>query len=254
MHHVERGFFRDWLAASIVALAVLTSPASAQTSAAATRVDLQLVLAVDASGSVNQARFELQRAGYAAAFRDQAVVQSIRAGTFKSIAVTMLQWTGPGQQTIVLPWTIVRDDESAERVARAIESAPRQLFGGGTSISGAIDFSVAQFALSPWKGGRQVIDISGDGANNGGRRAHLARDEAISKNIVINGLPILAVEPFLDDHYRHEVIGGDGAFLIAVQSFEEFPAAVRRKLVLEISSAPSWSDFADARLGRKTLR
>lgn len=207
-------------------------------------VDLQLVLAVDASGSVSQHRFELQRAGYAAAFRDPDVISAIRGGGSGAIAVTMVQWTGPRLHVVVLPWTVVRDKETAEVVARLIERHPRRLFGGGTSISGAIDFSVTQFPLSPWKGYRRVIDVSGDGANSSGRPVSMARDEAVAQDIVINGLPILAMEPYLDVHYRDEVIGGPGAFMIGVKDFEEFPAAVRRKLVLEISGLPPSTDFA----------
>lgn len=126
-----RWFFR--LAASL-ALAAWAHQAAAQT-----RVDLQLVLAVDASGSVNQTRFELQRAGYAAAFRSQQVLDAISGGATQSIAVTMFQWTGPMMQVHVIPWTIIKDRASARAFADAVEAGPRQLFGGGTSISGAID-------------------------------------------------------------------------------------------------------------------
>ena len=230
----------------MLAFGWLLAPASRLPQAAAqpTNVDLQLVLAVDASGSVNQVRFELQRAGYAAAFRDSDVIRAIRSGSTRSIAVTMTQWTGPSMNVVVVPWTLVKDQESAEALARLIESAPRQLFGGGTSISGAIDFSVTQFPLSPWQGNRRVIDVSGDGANNRGRPSSAARDEAVAQNIVINGLPILAIEADFEEHYRREVIGGPGAFLIAAQNFETFAVAVRRKLVLEISALPAPSGFA----------
>ena len=238
--------FRRWAAAVLVALSALLplAPASAQTGAEKSDVDLQLVLAVDASGSVNQHRFELQRAGYAAAFRDANVIRAIRGGAKGSIAVTMLQWTGPKLQAVVVPWALVKDQDGAEAMARAIETAPRQLFSGGTSISGAIDFSVTQFPLSPWKGSRRVIDVSGDGANNGGRPARMARDDAVAQNIIINGLPILALEPNLAEHYRDEVIGGPGAFLIPAQTFETFADAVRRKLVLEISGMAAGADYA----------
>ena len=233
-----------WCALIAWAFSGIATPAAAQSATATTQVDLLLVLAVDVSGSVNQARFELQRAGYATAFRDPGVVKSIRTGSLKSIAVMMLQWTGPQQQSVVVPWTVIRDERTAEAVSLAIERAPRQMSGGGTSISGAIDFSAKQFALSPWQSVRHVIDVSGDGENNGGRRVGAARDDAIAQGIAINGLPILAVEPFLDDHYRNEVIGGPGAFMIPVQGFEAFADAVRRKLILEISSVPSPVNFA----------
>ena len=198
-------------------------------------VDLLLVLAVDASGSVNQRRFELQKQGYVAAFRNPQVLNAIRSGANHSIAVTLFQWTGPRLQADVIPWMEVHDAASAEAVANAIAAAPRRLFGGGTSISGAIDHSILLLGGSPWQGLRRVIDISGDGANNGGRPARMARDDAVGQGVTINGLPILSVEPDLDEHYRDEVIGGDGAFLIAAQDFESFADAIEKKLIAEIA-------------------
>jgi hypothetical protein len=202
---------------------------------AATPVSVLLVLAVDVSGSVSQDRFELQRQGYAAAFRSPAVLQAIRSTSTSSIAVTMLQWTGPALHTVAVDWTLIDDAASADRFAAAIERAPRTLFGGGTSISGAVDFARAMIARSPYQGQRLVIDVSGDGANNRGRPAEDARDDAVQAGMVINGLPILTLEPELDDYYRHSVIGGPGAFVIAVRSYREFEEAVRSKLITEIA-------------------
>jgi len=206
---------------------------------AATPVSVQLVLAVDVSGSVSQDRFELQRAGYAAAFRDPAVAQAIRSTSTGSIAVALLQWTGPALHVMAADWTAIDDTASAERFAEAIEQAPRALFGGGTSISGAIDYAREMIASSPYQGERLVIDVSGDGANNRGRPAEDARDEAVQAGMIINGLPILTLEPELDAYYRQRVIGGPGAFVIAVKSYEEFAEAVRRKLVTEIAGEDS---------------
>jgi hypothetical protein len=201
-------------------------------------VDLHLVLAVDASGSVNQTRFELQKAGYVAAFRDKDVQMAIRGGALGRIAVTMVQWTGPRLHVVVVPWVLVEGAAGAEALAAAIDRAPRQLFGGGTSVSGAIDYSAGLFALSPFQGGRRVIDVSGDGRNSSGRPANVARDAAVAQGIVINGLPILAMEWDLAEHYRDEVIGGPGAFMVPAKDFNDFADAVRRKLILEISGLP----------------
>ena len=214
--------------------ALLLTPAAL----AQTGTSLQLVLAVDASGSVNMPRFILQKDGYAAAFRHPAVRSAIRNTATGSIAVMMLQWTGPAMQTIAVDWTLVDSDRAAEAFAAAIDAAPRELFGGGTSISGAIEFSAAQFPRCPFPAERRTIDVSGDGANNRGRRANDARDEAVAAGIVINGLPILALEPWLDGYYRDHVIGGTGCFLIAAASFEEFALAIRRKLITEIAGMP----------------
>jgi hypothetical protein len=123
---------------------------------------------------------------------------------------------------------------------------PRRLFGGGTSISGAIDYSMMMFPRSPFKGERRVIDISGDGANNGGRSVVRARDEAVAADVTINGLPILAVEPFLDQYYRDYVIGGPGAFMVVADTFENFADAILKKMIIEIAAneqAPSRSDL-----------
>ena len=204
--------------------------------AAEVQVDLQLVLAVDASGSVNMRRFDLQKQGYAQAFRNPRVLNAIRSGMSQAIAVTMLQWTGPRLQVHVVPWMVVKDAASAEALAAAIESVPRKLFGGGTSISGAIDYSRLILAQSPFTATRRTIDVSGDGANNIGRPASIARDEAVKDGITINGLPILSVEPFLDRYYFESVIGGPGAFMVPCQNFENFADAIRKKLIMEIAA------------------
>jgi hypothetical protein len=214
--------------------------AHAQTSGAA--ADLQLVLAVDTSGSVDQRRFELQKLGYVGAFRNPRVHDAIRSGPARAIAVTMVQWTGPTMQAVAAPWTLIRDPATANAFAAAIEDAPRQLFFGGTSISGAIDHALALMPASPFKAARQTIDISGDGSNNRGRSVNLARDEAVAAGVVINGLPILALEPDLDGYYRDNVIGGAGAFAIAAETYETFADAVLKKLIIEIASTPQSID------------
>jgi hypothetical protein len=203
---------------------------------AQTAVDLQLVLAVDASGSVDQQRFELQKQGYVAAFRDPRVLQAIQAGAIQAIAVTMVQWTGPALQIQVLPWTVIHDAATAHAFAEAIMATPRRLFSGGTSISGVIDYAVPLMLESPFKGTRRVIDISGDGSNNRGRPATSARDDAVRAGIIINGLPILALEPDLERYYYEHVIGGLGAFVIAAQSYDTFADAILKKLIREMAA------------------
>jgi Protein of unknown function (DUF1194) len=199
-------------------------------------VDLQLVLAVDASGSVNQARFELQKQGYAAAFRNPRVLRAIRSGRHQSIVVTMMQWTGPFQQAHVVPWMLIRDQTSADAFADAVEKSQRQLFGGGTSISGAIDYGLTLMASSPHRGLKRVIDISGDGSNNRGRPVTQARDDAVRAGVTINGLPILALEPDLDKYYFDNVIGGPGAVNVPAESYEAFAEAIVKKLIIEIAA------------------
>jgi hypothetical protein len=219
------------------AAALLLAFAGAAPIRAQTMVDLSLVLAVDASGSVNMYRFELQKRGYVAALRNPRVIGAILSGGTRSIAVTMMQWTGPFLQVEVLPWTHLKDEASVNSAARIIETSPRRLFGGGTSISGAIDYSMMMLARSPFKSERQVIDISGDGKNNTGRFPARARDEAVAAGATINGLPILAVEPDTGDHYRDYVIGGPGAFMVAAERFEDFGDAILKKMIIEIADA-----------------
>jgi hypothetical protein len=216
---------------ALCGLCALGQPAAAQTS-----VDLQLALMVDASGSVNQYRFELQKRGYVAALRNPRVLGAVLGGRTQSIAISMVQWTGPFLQVVVLPWTVLKDEASVMSAATVVEKTPRQLFGGGTSISGAIDYAMAMFPQSPFRAERQVIDVSGDGSNNGGRSVIRARDEAVEKGVTINGLPILAVEPYLDQYYHDYVIGGPGAFMIVAKDFESFGEAILKKMIVEIAT------------------
>jgi hypothetical protein len=225
----RRAISRRGLAGGAAALA------PAGTARAAGEVDLLLVLAVDASWSVDAPRFELQRQGYADAFRHPRVAAAIGSGRHRAIAVTMFQWTGPQMQSLAVPWTALDRPAAIERFADAIESAPRQLFSGGTSISGAIDAGVRLLAAAPFRGERRVIDVSGDGANNRGRPAPAARDEAVARGIVVNGLPILDLEADLATHYRDHVIGGPGAFAIPAEDWRSFAAAILNKLVREIA-------------------
>ncbi len=202
-------------------------------------VDLNLALGVDASGSVNQMRFELQKRGYVDAFLDPRVLSAIRTGPQGAIGVAMYQWTGPRLQIPTVAWTFIDDAASIRDFATKVATSQRHLYGGGTSLSGAIDYGVQVLAQTPFAGGRRVIDISGDGANNRGRPAEMARDDAVRQGINVNGLPILELEPDLEEHYRNNVIGGPGAFAIPAGTFEDFGNAIRRKLIQEISSVPA---------------
>jgi hypothetical protein len=223
----------SWLGRLVGVLAMVAVPIAAR---AETQVDLALVLAVDASGSVDARRFALQKQGYVAAFRNPRVLNAIRSGLNQSIAVTMFQWTGPRLQVHVVPWTIIKDEASANAFAAAIEAAPRQLFGGGTSISGAIDFGRLLLAQTEFSPSRRVIDVSGDGANNSGRPVTFARDDAARTGIGINGLPIPWIEPGLDRYYQDYVIGGPGAFVVVADTYDNFADAVLKKLITEIAA------------------
>src|SRR5258705_1269491 len=164
------------------------------TGCAAEEVDLLLVLSSDVSRSIDNLKFKLQRDGYAAAIINPRVVQAIRSGALGKIGVSFVEWSGVGAQKIVIDWTIIHDEASAKDFAAQVIEAPRA-FADRTSISGGIDFAVAQLACSPYQAARRTIDISGDGNNNSGRDASVARDEALAKGVTINGLVIRTEQP-----------------------------------------------------------
>lgn len=216
--------------------------------ARAAGVDLEVVLAADVSRSIDDAEFDLQRKGYAAALTDPRVLAAIRARSGSAIGVSFIEWSGDEDQQVVVDWSEIRDEEDAGSIAAAILAAPRS-FMGRTSISAAIDFALAHFAKSKWQAGRHIIDISGDGTNNAGRPVTEARDQAVSHGVTINGLAIINDKPNLGYsahtqppgglplYYRQNVIGGANSFLLVVQDFNSFADAMANKLVKEIDVA-----------------
>jgi hypothetical protein len=219
-----------------------------QPAGAGKRVDVKLILAVDVSGSIDAEEYQMQHEGYAGAFDSTAVLEAIQSGENQAIAVTFVEWSGFGHQKQMVGWTLIKDEESAKAFASAIKRVPRA-FSDWTSISDAIDFSVALMGDDEYEADRLVIDVSGDGVNNNGRPVTAARDDAVAKNIVINGLPILNEDPTLDTYYNDNVIGGPGAFKVAVKDFTTFGQAIMSKLVQEIADNRStWRPFAVALL------
>jgi len=202
---------------------------------AAERVDLALVLAVDSSGSVNQRRFEQQRDGYAQALVSKQVLDAIRSGDNKRIAVTYFEWSDGRRMARILPWSIIDGEPSAKKAADTIRNHRRQLVGD-TCIACAIDEGMKLFAELPFETDRKVLDISGDGEANIGESLEEARERALVADITINGLPIETYyEPGLARYYEQNVIGGPGAFLIVAKGFDDFARAVAAKLVREIA-------------------
>jgi hypothetical protein len=197
-------------------------------------VDIALVLAVDVSGSINEERFEMQRRGYAAAFVNPEVVEAIAAGPNKAVAVTLVEWSGIGQQRQMIDWTVIDGPAAAEGFGSALNETPR-VFSEMTALGDAVDFAAVLLRRSGFEATRMVIDVSGDGRANAGRRAYEARDDAVAAGITINGLPILAEEPGLDVYYRESVIGGIDAFIVVAKDFSSFGEAIRNKLIREIA-------------------
>jgi hypothetical protein len=206
-------------------------------SAEVERADLALVLALDASGSVDAEEWRLQVEGYAAAFRHRAVHDALAAaGPSRAIVVTVVQWSGYAIQARPIDWTRLDGPAAAQALAERIATMPRLIFGGGTSLSGIIDYAVPLLAEPRFAQVRRVLDVSGDGANRSGRPAAAARDEAVARGIVINGLPIFGAEPELDIWYRDNVIGGPGAFLVVAEDYHSFRQAILAKLIREIAA------------------
>jgi Protein of unknown function (DUF1194) len=214
---------------------------------AAEEVDLLLVLSSDVSRSIDAPKFKLQRDGYAAAIVNPRVIQAIRSGALGKIAVSFVEWSGVGAQKIVIDWTVIRDEATARDFSAQVIEAPRA-FADRTSISGGIDFAMAQLARAPFQSNRHTIDVSGDGTNNSGRDVVDARDEALAKGVTINGLVIMSERPMswnadhtnppggLDAYYRNNVIGGPGSFVMVAENFSSFGQAILNKLIAEIAT------------------
>jgi Protein of unknown function (DUF1194) len=236
--------FRCLMALSVL-LPAFVSPARADQ-----EVDLLLVLAVDVSRSIDQTKFMLQRDGYAAAVSNRGVLEAISSGPHQKIALNFLEWSGFGAQKLVIDWTVIDGANAARRFGDQIVEAPRS-FADRTSISGGIEFASAQLERSPFKAPRHIIDVSGDGTNNAGREVGAARDEAVAKGIIVNGLVILSDSQLLfnaehtnppgglEKYYRENVIGGPGAFVLVAEDFNAFGKAIIKKLIAEIAAAPS---------------
>jgi Protein of unknown function (DUF1194) len=210
--------------------------------AAEATVDVELVLAVDVSYSMDMDELALQREGYAQAIVSREFLQALRSLPNGKISVTYFEWAASSDQKIIIPWRIIDGPETADAVASEILKAPIRR-ASRTSISGAIYFAMPLFENDPYRGLRRVIDISGDGPNNNGAPIIPARDEAVAKGIVINGLPIMVREPSyptmdienLDWYYEDCVVGGPGSFVVAIKDREKFKEAIRTKLLLEVA-------------------
>jgi hypothetical protein len=240
-----RYFWRFSLLA-VVSMTALTSAAHAATPApqtpAARQVDVELVIAVDVSGSMSEIEHKTQRDGFVAAFRDARLVRAIQSGVRGRIAVTYVEWGDQFSQRILVPWRIVQDAASAQAFAAELAPLPRSPIRG-TSISGALGFSSKLFAGNGIESFRRVIDVSGDGPNRTGELVDDVRDRVVKAGIIINGLPIMLGPMIhrrthgygLDAYFADCVIGGPGAFVMPVLEQDALAEAIRRKLILELS-------------------
>ena len=227
---------------AIVALAA-PNPRFADRSPSAVAVDVELVIAVDVSYSMDPEEQALQREGYIQALTSREFLSALREGANGKIAITYYEWAGANDQKIVMPWRLIDGPEAADAVAAEIARAPYRR-ASRTSISGALKFAKPLFDNSGYRGLRRVIDVSGDGANNAGDLIVPTRDDVLGAGITLNGLPIMLNRPNfgsvdiseLDIYYEDCVTGGPGSFVIPIRERAEFVKATRTKLVLEIAS------------------
>lgn len=245
---MRRGLYNLAVAAIVAAtsLAVAVSaapvPRLADNRPNAMPVDVELVIAVDVSYSMDPDEQALQREGYVLALTSKEFLQALRQGPHGKIAVTYFEWAGQSDQKILMPWRLIDGPEAADAVAAELARAPYRR-ASRTSISGGLIFAKPLFNDSGYKGLRRVIDVSGDGANNAGPLIVPTRDDVLAAGITINGLPIMLKRPYvgmmdienLDVYYEDCVIGGPGAFVIPIREREKFIEATRTKLVLEIA-------------------
>jgi hypothetical protein len=209
---------------------------------AAPSVDVELILAVDVSYSMDMDELAIQREGYAQAIISKEFLQALKTGPNGKIAVTYFEWAASNDQKVIIPWRVIDGPETADAVANEIMKTPIRR-ASRTSISGAINFAMPLFDENPYRGLRRVIDISGDGPNNNGSPVTGARDVALAKGITINGLPIMVKEPSystmdidnLDFYYEDCVIGGPGSFVVSIKDRDKFKEAIRTKLLLEVA-------------------
>lgn len=235
MARIQRRFAAGVLAAAFPLL--FAPPGAAQEPV---EVDVELVLAVDVSWSMDIGEQEIQRQGYAAAFRDEELIRAMTGGYHRQIAVTYLEWASEYAQRQTVPWTLIDSPEDAEAFARAIEDAPLGT-ARGTSISGALRTAAQLIEENEYAGVKRVIDVSGDGQNISGPPVTPIRDYVAQMGIIINGLPLM-LRPFeqgdLGAYYEQNVIAGAGAFVIRVEDVETLASSIRSKLILEIAGDP----------------
>ncbi len=234
-----RGAVLVLLTAAMERPAAATPPSLANVSPA--EVDVALVLAVDASSSMDDGERVLQRDGYAKALTSSRVLDAIKFGRQRRIAVTFFEWGSQDSQVVVAPWTIIDGPDAARALASRIAETPSKDLQR-TSISAALAFAGKLLSESGLRAAREVIDVSGDGPNNDGIVASDARDALVARGVTINGLPIVTKSsddwlamPDLDQYYEHCVIGGEGAFVIPVKGMENFGKALEMKLIMEIA-------------------
>ncbi|MEO0618230.1 MAG: DUF1194 domain-containing protein [Pseudomonadota bacterium] len=225
------------LGASVLLMLGALLPGASSTSAQGSFCTLALVLAVDVSGSVDSEEYALQMGGLADAFRTEDIIAAIDTGGASGIYVTVAQWSGAGRHEQIIPWRWLNDRSSVAAFANEIDIQQRAFRIYSTGIGEALAFAWSLFAGEPNGCARRVVDVSGDGPSNEGREPGLVRSLMVAEGITINGLAILESEPGLRTYYRGNVAGGAGSFVVPADTFEDYPRAIKRKLLREILPA-----------------
>ena len=219
----------SWIAVVLAGFLAQEQPATAE------GVDLELLLAIDVSSSVDPDEYALQLRGIAEALRHPDVIDAVRIAAPNGVAMALMQWGGPREQAMSVPWAVVRDQVTAEVFAAQISGVARPATSGGTAIGDALSRGLALLNENRFEGIRQVIDLSGDGPTNQGNSPGPIRARAARTGITVNGLVILNEEPQLDLYYLERVVGGPGAFVLPADDFQDFARAIRMKLIREIA-------------------
>jgi len=230
--------FITWVLVVVVVLAAAIGSllVSQKARAQFVKTDVNLVLAIDCSYSVNKAEFDLQVQGIAAALTSKEVIDAIEGGQHGRIGLSVYQWSGPENQVVVMPWSIISNEQEARAFAARLLAEPRQTAEGVTAIGSALSFAVDHLNRAPFPTDRKVIDMQADGASTWSRGLPIrhGRDLAVSQGIVINGLPILNEVSYLHYYFENHVIGGKGAFIEIAKDYKSFAKAIKRKLLREI--------------------
>lgn len=214
-------------------------------------VDLELVLAIDASDSVDAREFQLQLQGTANGIRDAAVIQAIQSGSTGRIAVAVVLWADPTKPVTSSNWFIITSARDAEMFARQVEAFPRTV-SGGTGIGAAVAEAIRLIETNSITSLRRVVDVSGDGLETTARDEGIlvvsrARSIARQRGVTVNGLAILSDLPELHVWYAANVTSGPGSFVIPARDFLDFERAMRIKLLREISPPVAlWSGDIEA--------
>lgn len=229
-----------WLIALLLLFCVQCATASADEPAA----DLELVLAIDASGSVDEAEFRLQMQGIAQAFRDPQIIKAIKSGPSQHIAVCLVVWAEHQVPKDISPWHVIGNEMEAERFAQLAANMPRSV-NGATGMGEGLAAALREIEENGITAPRRIVDISGDGRETPAREYVVlmpqARSMAAAREVTVNGLAILGSEEGLLDWYSANVLVGSDSFIETANGYDDFARAIKRKLLREIENLPRLS-------------